>query len=122
MQVARLGAWVAVMLPHHKTRATTTEGPASASEGSLIRSSGGRHRRLPMLRHRRRDASYPEDRISDPRRHVSLFHHTSNIRGYRHSLGNHPIRDSRNSAAQIEVLDLLRTAGLLDLLEHDREG
>ncbi len=60
LQALRLGAWSAVMWTHHKGRATTSEGPARPPEGSLFAATGGRHRRLTMSPHRRRDASYPE--------------------------------------------------------------
>ncbi len=60
LRVLRLGAWSAVMLAHHKGRATTSEEPARPPEGSFFAASGGRHRRLTMSRHRQRDASYPE--------------------------------------------------------------
>ncbi len=59
LQVLRLGAWSAVMLVHHKGRATTSEEPARPPEGSLFAAAGGRQRRLTMSRHRRPDASYP---------------------------------------------------------------
>ena len=59
LRVFRLGAWSAVMLAHHKDRATTSEGPARPPEGSFFAATGGRHRHLTMSRHRRRDASYP---------------------------------------------------------------
>ena len=39
-QVSRLGARSAVMLAHHKVRATTTEGPAMPPAGSLFVPSG----------------------------------------------------------------------------------
>ncbi len=60
LQVVRLGAWSAVMLAHHKGRATMSEKPARPPAGSLFAATGGRHRRLTMSRHRRRAASYPE--------------------------------------------------------------
>jgi len=77
LQGPRLGARAAVMLSHHKACATTAEGPARLQEGSLFSSSGGRQRRLPMLVHRPRDASYPEDEKSDPRYDEFRNHHTS---------------------------------------------
>ncbi len=60
LQVLRLGAWSAVMLAHHKGRATTSEEPARPPGGSLFAATGGRRRRLTMSRHRRRAASTPE--------------------------------------------------------------
>ena len=65
-----------VMLAHHRTRATTAEGPVRAPGGSLFRSSEGRPRRVTMLWHRRRYASYPEDRKNDPKFGDFLCHHT----------------------------------------------
>ncbi len=72
LRVLRLGAWSAVMLAHHKGCATTSEGPARPPEGSLFAATGGRHRRLTMSRHRRRDASYPE--AAKRRSYVSPFY------------------------------------------------
>ena len=57
--------WRAVMPGHHKRRATTTEGPARPPGGSLFPTSGGRHRRLTMPRHRRRAPSCRGDGKSD---------------------------------------------------------
>ncbi len=76
LQGSRRGARAAVMPSHHKARATTAEGPARPPEGPLFPPSGGRHRRLPMLGHRPRDASYPEDGKSDPRYDEFRNHHT----------------------------------------------
>ncbi len=50
LQALRLGTWSAVMLAHHKGRATTSEEPARPPEGSHIVATGGRHRRLTMPR------------------------------------------------------------------------
>ena len=57
LRVFRLGAWSAVMLAHHKDRATTSEGPARPPEGSLFAAAGGRMRRLTMSRERLGEAS-----------------------------------------------------------------
>ena len=48
LRVLRLEAWSAVMPPHHKDRATPSEGPARSPEGSRAATAGGRQRRLPM--------------------------------------------------------------------------
>ena len=81
LRVSRLGARAAVMLGHHprdlRGRATTTEGVARPPGGSLFPTSGGRHRRLTMPRHRRRGASYPADGKSDPIGSVFMGQHTS---------------------------------------------
>ncbi len=72
LRVLRLGAWSAVMLAHHKGRATTSEGPARPPEGSLFAAPGGRRRRLTMSGHRRRAASYPEAAKNDHMYHPSM--------------------------------------------------
>ncbi len=72
LRVFRLGAWSAVMLVHHKGRATMSEGPARPTEGSLFAATGGRRRRLTMSRHRQRAASYPETAKNDHMYHSPM--------------------------------------------------
>ena len=77
----RLGVGCAVMLEHHKRRATTTGGPLSAARRVTFPASSGRRERSPMRRHRLRAPSYRANGKSDPTCHGIMIGSTSFLLG-----------------------------------------
>ncbi len=102
--VIRLGARRAVMLEHHKRRATTSDGHPWPPEGSFFAPFGGRQRRLTMSRIAGATLPAQKTRKDDHTHHPSVIEGTKSAsrRGVRApKAARDDVRKPRNAALRV---------------------